>query len=551
MSTTPPISDVQYIRLPDGSYGKFAANASDDTIKGAIQKDFPDAFKDNRGLYEKARDNFNAATQGAKTGDNAVKGFVENVGAGGGDTIRQIGHALLHPIDTATEAVKSQQAEDAKPVGEQLKNLVTSGRILGPGGEQIVSASKGLATQPGRTIGQIGTGAIIGEAAAPIAGAAAEAAPRVPSAFADAKAAFQNRAYPKNAAIPESQVAAQNLIKAMVPDVPAIPNIKSAASELPDVLAAAEKKGTPINGKLDAAKAIRDRADEIQAHYDDKILRPNQSNVTTVPDDYNGNTSGAANRATLGQVNNRVDAINSELKSNFRKKLASQTTEANASDADLIAEKQGLTKILHDKLADATGLQPEDIASLRQRAGKLRSLAQEVEVSADRDTVAAGRRDTNGATFSSRNPIEGILDKVGGGQEVIGNRVFKNALDKFAPQENPLPQPSSPRPNIATTPEQALQEFLKQHTAEQSAQDAAAQRNQVATQARMSNAQKWAAQGIAKLTASDPAITKDVIDALSKTNEGKELLMKASASSLTPQSAIMKSLVQQAKELTK
>lgn len=36
--------DFQYIRLPDGSYGKFASNASDDVIRGAIAKDFPTAF---------------------------------------------------------------------------------------------------------------------------------------------------------------------------------------------------------------------------------------------------------------------------------------------------------------------------------------------------------------------------------------------------------------------------------------------------------------------------------------------------------------------------
>jgi|SRR5882757_707821 len=37
--------DVQYIKLPDGSYGKFAANAKDEDIQAAISKDFPDAFK--------------------------------------------------------------------------------------------------------------------------------------------------------------------------------------------------------------------------------------------------------------------------------------------------------------------------------------------------------------------------------------------------------------------------------------------------------------------------------------------------------------------------
>jgi hypothetical protein len=37
--------DVQYIKLPDGSYGKFAASAKDEDIQSAISKDFPNAFK--------------------------------------------------------------------------------------------------------------------------------------------------------------------------------------------------------------------------------------------------------------------------------------------------------------------------------------------------------------------------------------------------------------------------------------------------------------------------------------------------------------------------
>lgn len=38
------MADFQYIKLPDGSYGKFSSDASDATIRGAIEKDFPDAF---------------------------------------------------------------------------------------------------------------------------------------------------------------------------------------------------------------------------------------------------------------------------------------------------------------------------------------------------------------------------------------------------------------------------------------------------------------------------------------------------------------------------
>jgi len=36
--------EFQYIKLPDGSYGKFQSSATDAQIRAAVQKDFPDAF---------------------------------------------------------------------------------------------------------------------------------------------------------------------------------------------------------------------------------------------------------------------------------------------------------------------------------------------------------------------------------------------------------------------------------------------------------------------------------------------------------------------------
>lgn len=39
--------DFQYVKLPDGSYGKFAANASNDDIRAAVTKDFPNAYQQN------------------------------------------------------------------------------------------------------------------------------------------------------------------------------------------------------------------------------------------------------------------------------------------------------------------------------------------------------------------------------------------------------------------------------------------------------------------------------------------------------------------------
>lgn len=37
--------EFQYVRMPDGSYGKFRADAPPDVIRSAIQKDFPDHFR--------------------------------------------------------------------------------------------------------------------------------------------------------------------------------------------------------------------------------------------------------------------------------------------------------------------------------------------------------------------------------------------------------------------------------------------------------------------------------------------------------------------------
>src|SRR6185503_16312076 len=152
--------------------------------------------------------------------------------------------------------------------------------------------------------------------------------------------------------------------------------------------------------------------DAVQQHYDNAVLGPNANKITPVPASYRGATVGEGPNATLGDINKRIDAINQELNPNFRKGLASQTSAANVSDADLIAEKSALTNILHKKLAQATGLQPDQIAALRQQAGKLRTVADEANLSANRDLTAAGRQEAGGTSASSLGTKTGIVDRV-------------------------------------------------------------------------------------------------------------------------------------------
>lgn len=534
----------------------------------------------------------------------ALQSFADSSG------LSAVFHPLLHPIDTITTkanntaehiqaAVKAAKSGDYKTAfahalmadpltGDTVSAAVNEGtRVANAAQATAVSArqhgalndrtvehaieaipiaggvAKTAADQEdaGNTAGMVGT--VAGFAASLLAPEAIkEAAPtlsRVPSAASKGVERAGRTLYPKNVSVAQDQIAAQGLIKALVPDAAAIPGIKSAAAALPDALASAEKNGTAINGKLDLQKALTDRAAEVQGHYDNAILKPNAGDLNAVPDNYNGGTT-TQGRATLQQISDRVDDINSELKSNFRKKLASQTTEANASDADLIAEKQGLTNILHNRLATLTGLAPEDIAGLRQNAGKLRSLAQEVGDSANKDTVTAGRADTSGGTTSMKNPLEGVVNRIGGGQEIIGNRTLKDALQNFKPAETPLPQPKPPGPGIATTPAAAQQEFAHQQTLEQAAQNSSASRSAdaagVRERARLAEggSSAWASKGynnvMQQITADKPAgIKTGDLAAIAQTPEGRSLFMRAS--SLQPGSVMLKQIVNQLATLAK
>ena len=306
----------------------------------------------------------------------------------------------------------------------------------------------------------------------------------------------------------------------MQPATAAIRNIESAAQEIPDARAYAQRVGMPINGKLDLAKAMKERAAEIQSHFSDRLLKPHVADVNAVPEEYKGErTGGKHSQATLGAINDRVNTINQKLKPNYRVPLAMKTAEMNAIDEALIAEKEKLTDILHGRLGDLHGLAPEDIASVRQRAGKLRSMAQEMKISGTNDTLAAGRQTAGGgitgighAGIADRavglagraakggpgGAAAGVIDALSG-PEVTGNRMIKGVLDDpaFAPKEAPLPEPRTPDPAMeATTPEAAQQEFLRQHTLQQQARDAAIARNSEAERLRAGNVgiQKEAAQ---------------------------------------------------------
>lgn len=535
-----PGPQYQYIKLPDGSYGKFNADASDAIIRSAILKDFPKAFdsspssKSNseqpEGFFHSLGAQFGITPE---AGEERRQKLLHHPGQFLAETLRDSaigpGGKLVEGIydqgkKTVTELADARKAALRGNRYEGFQHLVESVPILGPAlnkaAEQtpadarqgygtrwlstitdpstmgtLAGASAQAAPIVAGGIEKVGGGPTLSRIARPLQTASDTAKDAVGRTAKSAKQQFieaHQKIRPKNMALTPQESATQGLVKGTVPELQAVQRIKDASSELPDALAYADRHGLPVNGKLDAAKAMRGRAAEIQNHYTEKIMRPHSGKFKTVPEEYSGEMSGnGKNQATIGQINDRVDSINRELKSNFRKKLKSQTTEANASDADLNAEKGKLTKILHESLAEMNGLEPEDIASVRQRAGKLRSLAEETELSADRDTVSGGRSamGSSGVPAPTKTGMaQHVWESIKGGPEMIGNRNFNKALANFDPQETPLPQPVLPDPaTTATTPEAAQAEFLHANELEQGSQDAATARNAEAERLRAQN----------------------------------------------------------------
>lgn len=413
----------------DLSAGLVPKTGGIDLSAGLVPKEQPDT----RTLLQKAKDKFGEIQSSfdANTKTSPSEPLAET---GLKSVVRTIGTPFVHPIATA-ESVKPQSTTEMV-----FGPAATAARQLFEAGKGVVADYKeGGAGYAATKAG----GQLIGVAAL---GKAVAAGPEAVAGVAE----IPNRLYPQSQSLAMDVSGARNLAKSLVVDPAGVSNfIKAATDEAGTVVDYAKKNNIPINSKVDFANAAKQTADVVQKHFD-SILDPNSKQVVAVPASYRGPTVGEGPNATLGEINTRIDAINQELNPNFRKGLAAQTNAANVSDADLIAEKRALTNVLHNKLAAATGLTPQDIAAVRQQAGKLRTLADEANLSANRDLTASGKQDM-GATTSAVGTKTGIVDRAlqmaQGGPEIIGNRNLNNALRKITPKPLNLPRPL---PVIAT-----------------------------------------------------------------------------------------------------
>lgn len=514
-----------------------------------------------------------------------------------------IGQAVAHPFDTLANAAGGILR--STPVGQAIdtaRGLPTAPEEMAQGVVKDFQDNGALEAIPhlaSQVVGQ----AALGE----VAGAGVEAVKAPVSRFAGAVKQGANaftaaRNVPTTALTPAEQSAVA-VTKAVNPATAAWNDyLQAAHDQTGNVVDFAKRNNLPISSARDLAKAAKAAQQETVAHYQQNFLSPNADITVPIEDTgYQGPQTGRG-RATLADVDSRVNAINQELKSNFRKPTPGQVSSAMVSDAELIAEKQKLTPLLHQALADATGTVPEDIAALRVRGGQLGTIASETQGAANAFDSGVAKSEVGAPSIATTNHgiVSQAVNLIRGGPEWIAAGKLQDALKTSPIQPTPLVQPKiTPAAPTITTPEaaqaefiksqqldqaaqdaaqgrseavqtyrgeqaagqQALaqQEFLRAQQAEQSAQDASAQRGQQAGAVRTDNRAAtgnnlWASQGYAKVAEhlqNDPTsgLTKADVVKVGMTPKGLQLLIKAS--DLTPGSPAMRNLIAKIQEIGK
>ena len=128
----------QYIKLPDGSYGKFAANASDETIRGAIDRDFPTAYHPTGGAVPGGNAEVPAGLQGAPapeykpffSSDEARDEGSGLLKAGAAGVFAPIAHAVSH-IPGAYNDAQRQGVKDLDEYVKPANKGETFGKVAG------------------------------------------------------------------------------------------------------------------------------------------------------------------------------------------------------------------------------------------------------------------------------------------------------------------------------------------------------------------------------------------------------------------------------------
>lgn len=472
MSTTPPVPDqsqdqFQYVKMPDGSYGKFAANASDELIHSAIQQSFPDAFKpaDTRNGFQQSIDSaVNTPSEGPRALDSFGRGAAQAMLS-----------PIAHPIEAGKGLVKALQP-DPGVAG------LAEGAIGGPAGPLMAHTIKGLYDdyrQNGlpHALGNVAGGLMGGEASGGLLrgglGAAADAASNVGERVGGYSSPVIDPALQNASKLAKSIRPPGGISHGFEQDL---------ATNMPLVRAFAKEQGNPLHSQWEGATAARGLAQKGLEHFNTKFLDPNATRTVPVSEipEYQGRSAEGV--TTIGDINSRLKEIND---------LTRPAGNAKTMGADMTAQQRlglqneagKLRQILYSKIGEASGVGPEQIKGLREGYGQQFGIA---------DSIDAARRQRLGQIGAAEEGSSVPLDKTGliqkaftkvrGGQQYLADRNFRRNVGAFEPKPSSFPEPVAPDPSvIAKNQAAAQQEFAHQNFLDQLAKDSAANRSEATT----------------------------------------------------------------------
>ena len=287
-----------------------------------------------------------------------------------------------------------------------------------------------------------------------------DAAYNVGDAISRGSDAVENYLRPKPSPliVSKQQMAARNLAQAVLPDLKDAPNfIQAAAQEIPNILEYAKNTNNPLNTQLELAEAAKGHAQAITDFKNNQLMGDLANKYVDTSGTGFGSQVGEGPRtqATLGDIDQRITAINKQL--DMPKLNADDMRRALASKDDLQAEASRLRDILHQSLADARGITPEQVADIRQRAGRSWELANDIDAATTRRVLQQGV-DQQAPQSIGKIPEQAIHSQIGG-RMGIADRAMQKALQPFRDvQANSLPTLSTAAPPAPIAPRVSLSE---------------------------------------------------------------------------------------------
>ena len=248
-----------------------------------------------------------------------------------------------------------------------------------------------------------------------------------------------------------TELSARSINQAINPRVASSQNLIDALQEHGgDVTDYAQRNGIGIRGALDYSKAAQGAADETYGQYRG-ILDPVADKTVPVPAEYQGsltNTpfSESGRYANLGQLDSRLGDINN-LKAAAFNNTTGQGTMTALEKIGLDTEHAKIADILHQSLADANGIAPEDVAGLRTKFGKLNTIADQTNasVNAKSGLQANINQGTRNVPLSTGGAVIEGINRLRGGPQAIADRALVKAIAK-SPLNPTTPPPSGISP---------------------------------------------------------------------------------------------------------